>query len=74
MQITIKLFATLREGRFDSKTVELPEGTTVGDIIQKLNISEKEAAIVFINSRHAGFERVLQDGDILGMFPPVGGG
>lgn len=74
MQVTIKLFATLRENRFDSKTVELPEGTTVLDIVKKLSISEKEAAIVFINSKHAGFHIVLQDGDILGMFPPVGGG
>lgn len=74
MQITIKLFATLRDERFDSKIMEFPDNTTVGEIINKLNIDKKDAAIIFINNKHAEFDTVLKEGDTLAVFPPIGGG
>jgi molybdopterin converting factor small subunit len=74
MQVTVKLFATLRQGRFDIERFDLPPGTTVGDIVQKLGIPEKEVTLIFINGRHGGLSSALHEGDTLGMFPPVGGG
>lgn len=74
MKVTVKLFATLRQGRFDIDTLDLPPGTTVGDVIQKLGIPEKEVTLIFINGRHGEPSSELHHGDTLGMFPPVGGG
>lgn len=74
MKVTVKLFATLRQRRFDIDTLDLPPGTTVGDVIQKLGIPEKEVTLIFINGRHGELSSELRDGDTLGMFPPVGGG
>ena len=74
MIITVKLFATLRDGRFDAKEIEYPEGTTIRQIAEELSISPEEANIIFVNSRHAKFEQELYDGDILGLFPLIGGG
>ena len=74
MQVTVKLFATLRQGRFDIERFDLPPSTTVGDIVQKLGIPEKEVTLIFINGRHGELSSALHEGDTLGMFPPVGGG
>jgi sulfur-carrier protein len=72
--ITIKLFAMLREGRFETETDEFPVGTTVEEIIQQLGIPEKEVTLIFINGRHGQRNAQLMDGDTVALFPPVGGG
>lgn len=74
MHVTVKLFATLRQGRFDIDRLTLPPGTIVGDIFHKFGIPEKEVTLIFINGRHGDFSSELHDGDTLAMFPPVGGG
>jgi len=33
-----------------------------------------EAAIIFVNGKHAGPDHVMLDGDTLSIFPPIGGG
>ena len=72
--MTVKLFATLREGRFAMDTLELQSGATVDGVIRHLSISGKEAALILLNSRHATLSTELADGDTLAIFPPVGGG
>lgn len=74
MKITAKLFATFRDGREKIQTFELPEGTTVEDITALLGIEKSEIAILLVNGRNSKFEKVLEEGDILALFPPVGGG
>lgn len=74
MQVTVKLFATLRQDRFDIDTLDLPPVTKVIDVIQKIGIPEKEVTLVFINGRHGDVTSELHDGDTLAVFPPVGGG
>jgi sulfur-carrier protein len=74
MTITIKLFASLREGRFEADKRALSEGATVRDALDLIGVSAAEAAVLFVNSRHADPERLLADGDSLAVFPPVGGG
>jgi molybdopterin converting factor small subunit len=74
MRVTIKLFATLRQGRFSEEEREYPAGTTTGHIIEELGMSAEEAALIFVNGRHAKVEDELHDGDTLAVFPPVGGG
>jgi sulfur-carrier protein len=74
MRITVKLFATLRIGRFDVEVHEYPAGTTIGRVIESLNIPEREAALLFVDGRHAEPDRELSDGETIAIFPPVGGG
>ena len=74
MQITVKLFATFRAGRFAEETWEYPQGTRVTDIIHELGIAEKDVGMIMLNNRHAEPDRLLSDGDSLALFPLVGGG
>jgi sulfur carrier protein len=74
MQVTVKLFATLRQGRFDIDILDLPPGTKIIDVVQRLGIPEREVTLIFVNGLHREFLTELHDGDTLAMFPPVGGG
>ena len=74
MKVTVKLFATLREGRFEEEVRQYDPEKTVGEVLENLNIPESEVKIVFVNNRHARKNRKLSDGDVLGIFPPIGGG
>lgn len=74
MQITVKLFATLRNNREKEMTMDLDPNATPKDIIERLNIAQEEAAIIMINGRGAKLDTVLRDNDIVSIFPPVGGG
>lgn len=74
MNTTIKLFASLREGRFNNRSCEFVEGATVRDALNSVGISADEAAILFLNGRHTSLDHTLTDNDILAVFPPVGGG
>ncbi len=74
MKITVKLFATFRIGRFDIEVRDYPQGTTVGQIVDQLELSREQLGILMVNSRHVDLERVLVDGETLAIFPLVGGG
>ena len=74
MQVTVKLFATFRHGRFNVETRQYPEGTTVGAIARELGIPQGQLGIMLVNSRHVDLDRELTDGDTLALFPLVGGG
>ena len=74
MQITIKLFATFRVGRFDVVTRDYPAGTRIADIVTELHIPEKEVGMIMLNNRHAELDQELKEGDTLALFPLVGGG
>lgn len=74
VKVTVKLFASLRKDRFAAGDFDYREGATVGHILASLHIPEEEAAIIFINGRHGEPGTPLKEGDVLAIFPPVGGG
>ncbi len=74
MKITVKLFAYFRDNRFKIEEREISEGTTVGDIVDALDIDREEVGVLMINSRHTTFETPPAQNDILAIFPVVGGG
>lgn len=76
MIITVKLFAQYREGRFKIEQKEYKEGITAQFILDELGISEDHLplGVLMVNSRHQHPDIVLKDGDILALFPKVGGG
>jgi len=74
MQITVKLFATFRNGRFKIDQQNLPDGTECRTVVLALGLTEEEIGVVLVNGRHATLPHVLHDGDTLSLFPLVGGG
>lgn len=74
MIVTIKLFATLRDGRFKVDNRELPNESRVKDILSSLGIAAEEVAICLVNGRDENEHHSLGNGDTLALFPPVGGG
>lgn len=74
MEIKVRLFATFREGRGKEIIMDFPQGATPIDVIEKLNICKDEVAILLINGRDGDFVVELNQGDVISIFPPVGGG
>lgn len=74
MELQIKLFATLREGRGKIVTKEFSSPTTPKQVLEALNIDEEDVAILLVNGVDGNLDQELQDGDMLSIFPPVGGG
>ena len=72
--IEVRVFATLRQGR-DKVTLLSADGfATAGDIIRRMEIPPEEVSILLINGFHKKPEDAVKDGDIIALFPPVGGG
>jgi sulfur carrier protein len=74
MKVRVKLFATLRNGRFEEEVREYGADTSVDQVLEDLNIRQTELKIVFVNNRRVLLDYTLADGDVLGIFPPIGGG
>jgi len=75
VQVEVRLFAYLRQlsnGSFQE--MELKEGSTVLDLIDALKLRDEKSLIIMVNGRREEMTKVLQDGDRIGIFPPVGGG
>ncbi|HCD09851.1 MAG: ThiamineS protein [Caldanaerobacter subterraneus] len=72
--IKVKLFATFREGRQKEVNFDYFEGITGRFIINKLNIKEKDVAMFLVNGLDGKLDDPLSDGDVISLFPPVGGG
>ena len=74
MEIKVRLFATLREGRGKELMVQMDERPTPKKIIETLDIKKEDVAILLINGRDGSLDKVLEAEDVVSIFPPVGGG
>lgn len=74
MKIEVRLFATFRKSRWKNKVLDFEDGSNIKDVLFHLNIEEASLGIALINGRHSINDEVLKDGDVLALFPPIGGG
>ena len=74
MQVTVRLFATFRFGRFTEEKRDYPPGTRVAEVLEELQIREGEVGVIMLNNRHVDFDQSLSDATVLAIFPMVGGG
>lgn len=74
LRIVIKLFASLRIGRFKAEERSMPEGSTVLDALNLLEIRLLQVSIVRVNGKAVADDYELKDSDQLALFPPMGGG
>ena len=72
--IEVRFFATLREGRGKIAQVPSEEVFTAADLLRRFAIPSEEVAILLINGFHSKPQDPVKDGDIISLFPPVGGG
>jgi sulfur-carrier protein len=80
VQITVRLLASYRQylpeghDRHAGFVADVAPGAQVGDVLDRLPVPEDDAYTFFVNGLHAEREQVLEPGDILSVFPAVGGG
>jgi len=64
--------------RTNAIDLDLPHGRTVGQVIEEFNLPPKLVHLVLVNGAFVAPEqrgsRVLADGDVLAIWPPIAGG
>jgi len=79
VRIRVRLFAMLGRYRANLQPaepffVDMADGTTLERLAAFLCLPREEVRMTFVNGRARPLDWVLQDGDEVGIFPPVGGG
>ncbi len=72
--IEVRLFATFRDNRFKEKEMDFPEDGLLKDLLGQLDIGVDEAGILLVNGDSATPETKLHAGDVVSIFPAIGGG
>lgn len=83
MQVNIEFYASLMKylppgkSRF-RREIKVDDGLILNQLIQQFHISLAEAHIVLVNGHYVEGEdranRVLVEGDVVSIWPPVAGG
>lgn len=79
MRVEVRLFATLASylpvgGRDGAAVVDVPDGTTLRELIQQLGFPPDLERVVLVNGEEASADRPLQERDVVTVFPPLAGG
>jgi molybdopterin converting factor small subunit len=79
MKISVGLYALLQKYLPADNTgrrcdVELEEGATVSDLLQRLNVPTRLAALRLVNGVQSKPDKKLSDGDNVSIFPQIAGG
>ena len=73
--IDLRLFATLQKFTPDaSEAFAIPPGITVRDVLEQIGVPVEKAKLVFVNGLKKDLDVILNGGERVGIFPPVGGG
>jgi molybdopterin synthase sulfur carrier subunit len=80
MKIEMNLFASLarympdKNSSHGHRVMETADGTTIVEILKRLEVPLDKVKVIFLNGVHAKGEEILKEGDRVGVFPPVAGG
>jgi len=80
VQIIVRLLASYRQYLPDRHNpsagypYQVEDDALVGDLLAALPIPPGEFHTFLVNGRHAERDQVLQEGDVLSVFPAAGGG
>lgn len=79
MTVQVRLFATLAQflppgGHGGSAMLDVPEGSTVGELTKRLGIPAGLDRVILLNGREAEPAEPLRPGDAIDIFPPLAGG
>ena len=79
IRVEVALFATLRKYHPNKPEtgavwLEVPAGTTIDGLLEILGIQAEKTKQTFVSSRQRDGDYVIQDGERVGIFPPIAGG
>ena len=74
MEVEVRLFAGFRVGRFRRRTLDLPDQMSLGDLLARLDIPREKVSLPLINGRFSRLDPSLAAGDVVSVFPAIGGG
>lgn len=79
VQVRVIPFGVLKDWMGSSaRTVELPDGSSVGELLDRLGecapAQELKGIAVSVNAEYATAAQTLREGDEVGLLPPVSGG
>jgi len=79
MRVTVKLHATLKKhlppgSSEDGIELEVREGATVAEVIERLGIPAKHAGMLVSDDEYLERTTVVRDGQEIDVFPPLAGG
>ena len=79
MKVQVQLFATLtvflpQGGHQGVATLEVPERSTVRDLVQRLGLPTDLERVTLVNGSDSLPERALHHDDVVAIFPPLAGG
>ena len=81
MRVTVKLYSLfrLKQEKYDVARgiqVEMEEGSTILDLLHKMEINPRDVSFVRLNEEKIikDWQKDLQEGEIIEVFPFFGGG
>ena len=79
MRVEVRLFATLarylpQPSQTDSTSLDIADGSTVGDVAAALGIPADLSRITLVNDTEGDDSCRLHSGDVVTLFPPLAGG
>ena len=79
MKVRVIIHAVLRrylppDSQGNSATIDVPDGATVADLLSRLGIPEKHAAMFVSNDEHLERSSPITEGQSIEIFPPLAGG
>jgi sulfur-carrier protein len=74
MDVEIRLFESLKKHQPEGTKVRLATGSRVSDLLAVLGISTDDVGILMVNRADGRFDQQLQNGDVVTVIPPIGGG
>ena len=74
MDVEVRLFESLKKHQPEGGKVQLAEGSRVSDLLTALGISTDDVGILMINRVDGRFDQLIQNGDVVTLIPPIGGG
>lgn len=79
IRVEVALFATLRKYHPNKPEtgaiwIDVPAGTTIDGLLEILAIPVGVTKQTFVSNRQKDGDYVIQDGERVGIFPPIAGG
>ncbi len=79
MNVDVKLFSYLAKllppgSQNNTAKITIEEGTTVEELLNMLNIPNDTTNVVLVNRKYQDRKTLLNEGDVVTVFPPITGG
>jgi len=74
MDVEVRLFESLKKHQPEGGKVRLAAGSRVSDLLDALAISTDDVGVLMVNRADGRFDQLLQNGDVVTLIPPIGGG